>query len=234
MKVLVNGGLILSELDGWWAEAYSPDIGWALGDGKEHDGDPSWRAKEASALYDILENEVIPEFYTRDATGFPNVWLQRMRESMATLTPHFSATRAVREYTEHYYVPAAHRYLARSSQQSAIGCAIAAWSELLQKHWAEMYFETVQIMTDSTQHTFAIHLFLGELDPTALQVELHAEGAAPYPLTLVSSPTATVKTRLFQGSVPAHRPSSDYTPRVIPANIHAVIPLEAPYILWYR
>ena len=71
MKVLVNGGLNLSELDGWWAEAYTPDVGWALGDGQEHHDDPAWDAAEADALYDLLEREVIPEFYARDEQGIP-------------------------------------------------------------------------------------------------------------------------------------------------------------------
>jgi starch phosphorylase len=62
MKVLVNGGLNLSELDGWWAEAYTPEVGWALGDGQEHGDDPAWDAFEADALYDLLEREVVPEF----------------------------------------------------------------------------------------------------------------------------------------------------------------------------
>ena len=64
MKVLVNGGINLSELDGWWAEAYTPEVGWAIGDGKEHGDDPAWDAAEAEALYDLLEREVVPEFYT--------------------------------------------------------------------------------------------------------------------------------------------------------------------------
>jgi starch phosphorylase len=71
MKVLVNGGLNLSVLDGWWAEAYTPEVGWALGDGREHGDDPAWDAAEAEALYDLLEREVIPEFYTRDEHGIP-------------------------------------------------------------------------------------------------------------------------------------------------------------------
>jgi starch phosphorylase len=71
MKVLVNGGLNLSELDGWWAEAYAPEVGWALGDGKERGDDPSWDKAEADALYGLLESEVIPEFYTRDAKKMP-------------------------------------------------------------------------------------------------------------------------------------------------------------------
>jgi len=99
MKVLVNGGINLSELDGWWAEAYAPEVGWALGDGREHGDDPAWDAIEADALYDLLEREVIPEFYTRDENGFPSAWVTRMRASMAKLTARFSANRAVREYT---------------------------------------------------------------------------------------------------------------------------------------
>ena len=110
MKVLVNGGINLSELDGWWAEAYTPEVGWALGDGQEHGDDPAWDAVEADALYDLLEREVIPEFYTRDEQGIPTAWVERMRESMARLTPRFPRNRAVREYTEQHYLPAASAY----------------------------------------------------------------------------------------------------------------------------
>ena len=104
MKVLVNGGINLSELDGWWAEAYTKEVGWALGDGKEHVDDPGWDALEADQLYNILENEVVPEFYTRNEKGIPAAWISRMRESMAQLTPKFSADRTVREYTEQHYL----------------------------------------------------------------------------------------------------------------------------------
>ena len=110
MKVLVNGGINLSELDGWWAEAYAPELGWALGDGQEHGDDPAWDAVEAEALYELLEREVIPEFYTRDDQGIPTAWVRRMRESMARLTPRFSASRAVCQYTEERYLPAAAAY----------------------------------------------------------------------------------------------------------------------------
>jgi len=73
MKVLVNGGLNLSELDGWWAEAYTPEVGWALGDGREHDQDPGWNAAKADALYGLLEREVIPEFYAATSGAFPRL-----------------------------------------------------------------------------------------------------------------------------------------------------------------
>ena len=87
MKVLVNGGLNLSELDGWWAEAYLPEVGWALGDGNEHGDDPAWDAVEANALYEILEQQVTRSFYTRDHSGIPTQWVSKMRESMVRLTP---------------------------------------------------------------------------------------------------------------------------------------------------
>ena len=127
MKVLVNGGINLSELDGWWAEAYTPEVGWALGDGQEHGDDPAWDAVEADALYDLLEREVIPEFYTRDESGIPTAWVKRMRESMARLTPRFSASRAVREYTEQHYLPAAAAYRLRVANKGAIGRQMVDW-----------------------------------------------------------------------------------------------------------
>ena len=107
MKVLVNGGINLSVLDGWWAEAYTPEVGWALGDSLEHGDDPAWDAIEAEGLYTLLEQNVIPEFYARNNQGIPTAWVARMRESMAQLTPQFSADRTVREYAESYYILAA-------------------------------------------------------------------------------------------------------------------------------
>jgi starch phosphorylase len=115
MKVLANGGLNVSELDGWWAEAYVPEVGWAIGDGKEHGEDPAWDAAEVEQLYALLEQHIIPEFYDRDAQGLPSRWLERIRESMARLTPEFSAGRAIREYTEDHYLPAAEGYAETAS-----------------------------------------------------------------------------------------------------------------------
>jgi starch phosphorylase len=114
MKVLANGGLNISELDGWWAEAYTPKVGWAIGDGKEHGEDAAWDAHEVESLYALLEQQAAPEFYDRDVQGMPSRWLARVRESMATLTPEFSASRAIREYTNDHYLPAAAGYNARA------------------------------------------------------------------------------------------------------------------------
>jgi len=134
MKVLVNGGLNLSELDGWWAEAYVPEVGWAIGDGKEHGDDPAWDAAEAELLYELLEHQVIPAFYTRNEKGIPTGWVARMRESMARLTPRFSANRTVREYTETYYVPAAAAYRKREANGGALAAEIVNWRRDLCDH----------------------------------------------------------------------------------------------------
>jgi len=105
MKILANGGINLSELDGWWAEAYEPGVGWAIQ--KQQGDDQQSDAAEAEALYTKLEQEIIPLFYYRDSRGLPVGWISHVRESMARLTPQYSADRAVREYTEKYYLRAA-------------------------------------------------------------------------------------------------------------------------------
>src|SRR5450432_536064 len=178
MKVLVNGGINVSELDGWWAEAYTPEVGWALGDGQEHGDDPARDAVEADALYGLLEREVIPEFYARDERGIPVAWVKRMRESMARLTPHFSATRAVRQYTEQQYLPAAREYRRRSHEGGAQGKSIVEWRQSLDQTWASLQFGDVTVRTGPTQHEFEIELRCADIDPDTVQVELYADAFA--------------------------------------------------------
>ena len=167
MKVLVNGGINLSMLDGWWAEAYTPEVGWALGDGREHGDDPAWDAVEAEALYDLLEQEVIPEFYARNEQGIPTAWVARMRESMARLTPRFSADRAVREYTEQHYLPAAATFRERAADKGAVGKNIVNWDHTLREKWTALRFGDVKVQTNATQHSFEAEVFLRDFDPNA-------------------------------------------------------------------
>ena len=102
MKSAVNGGLQLSVLDGWWAEGYDGSNGWALPGDVSHDHGGQ-DARDAEELYRLLEQEVVPEFYDRDASGIPHAWMQRVRASMRTNIPEFSATRMVRDYAERIY-----------------------------------------------------------------------------------------------------------------------------------
>jgi len=239
MKVLVNGGINLSELDGWWAEAYSPEVGWALGDGREHGDDPSWDAVEAGALYDLLEREVIPEFYARDANGFPSAWVKRMRESMARLTPRFSANRTVREYTEGHYVPAATEYRLRSANKGAIGGHIVNWRHDLEQKWAMLQFGEVKVETRGGQHVFEVQVHLADVEPKAVRVELFADGldgGAPVrkEMTRVRQLPGLPGGCVYSAAVSAVRPPADYTARIIPQYGGVAVPLEAVQILWQR
>jgi len=238
MKVLVNGCLNLSELDGWWAEAYTPEVGWALGDGGEHGDDPAWDAAEADQLYSLLEQEVVPEFYDRDESGIPVRWIHRIRESMAQLTPAFSANRCVREYTEKYYVPLAAGYQARTVNGPARSLEIVRWRYALREHWGRIRFTSVHVETSANEHSFMIQVYLDELAPDAVQVEIYADGKADEKPEIhrlgPGEPLAAGNTWRYSARIPATRPASDYTPRIVADHPAAAIPLEADQILWYR
>ena len=238
MKVLVNGGLNLSELDGWWAEAYSPEVGWAIGDRQEHGNDPAWDAAEAEALYGLLEREVVPEFYTRDERGIPRAWVARMRESMARLTPLFSTNRAVRQYTEQHYLLAASAFADRGLNQGAHGADLLRWRTELEKHWSGLRFGSATMEQKDGQYIFRAQVFLDGLDPDAVGAELYAEGQegqAPlrYPMTRGERLVGSENGFLFGATVPATHPAADYTPRLVPQHQGALVPLEAPFILWH-
>ncbi len=239
MKVLVNGGINLSELDGWWAEAYTPEVGWALGDGQEHDDDPAWDATEAEALYDRLEREVIPEFYTRNEKGIPAAWVARMRESMAQLTPRFAANRAVREYTEQHYLPAAVAYRDRAADRGAMGKQIVIWQHALEQKWTALRFGEMKIETDGTQHVFEVQVYLNDLDPDAVRLELYANSVndddpVRQEMRRVRRLAGAARGYAYSATVSATRPATDYTARVIPHHDGVAVPLEAAQILWQR
>jgi glycogen phosphorylase len=237
MKVLVNGGLNLSELDGWWAEAYSPQVGWAIGDRREHGDDPSWDAAEAEALYDVLEREIIPEFYGRDDRGIPRGWVGRMRESMAQLTPAFSTNRAVRQYTDEHYLPAAIAYRERAANRGSLGADLLNWQAQLAKHWSTVRFGTATVQQKDGQYVFQAQIFLEDLDPDAVNAELYAEGqngspCSRHPMNRGERLVGSENGFMYTASVPVSRPAADYTPRLIPEHSAAFVPLEAPFILW--
>jgi len=236
MKVLVNGGINLSELDGWWAEAYAPEVGWALGDGQEHGDDPAWDATEAEALYGLLEREVIPEFYTRDEQGIPAAWVKRMRESMARLTPRFSANRAVRQYTEQHYLPAAAAYRLRAANQGALGRQVAEWQHRVEANWATVHFGEVKVETRGEQYGFEVQVCLSGLDPKAVRVELYADGVnggepVRQEMECIRQ-TVSANDAIYSTHVSTARRAADYTVRVIPHCDGVAIPLEEARILW--
>lgn len=237
MKVLVNGGLNISELDGWWAEAYAPEVGWALGDGREHGGDPGWDATEADQFYQLLEQQVVPAFYERDPQGLPRAWIARVRASMATLTPRFSSNRMLREYVETVYLPAAEAYSRRSAQNGALAAELLDWHRTLEQTWGSMHFGTMRTEQVKERSHLEIQVYLGDMNPAYVNVELYCETADSKPvqriaLTRADAISGAINGYLYRGELPDG--FTRVTPRIIPFHPDAQVPLEDAHILWQR
>jgi starch phosphorylase len=237
MKILVNGGLNLSERDGWWAEAYRADVGWAIGDGQEHGNDPNWDAQEAKETYRLLEEEIIPCYYERDGRGIPTAWIARMRTSMAELTPQFSTNRMLREYVDRLYLTAARNYHKRTADGAKESVRLCHWLELLERHWQKLHFGRLDVQREDKDYTITVTAYLDELDPKAVQVQLYAEpqGSAGAEIHVMEAAKTdgTANSYLYRARIPALRPAEDYTPRIIPYFDGVAVPLEARQILWY-
>ena len=234
MKVLVNGGLNLSELDGWWAEAYKPELGWPLGDGLEHGEDAAWDAHEAGELYDRLEKEVIPEFYNRNQEGIPTAWVARVRASMAQLTPRFSTNRSVREYTENYYLPAAENYRKRTADQGRLAKEIVQWKHSIDPG---LRFEKMEAQTRGDRHHFEVEVHFGESNPNGYAIQLFANGlsgSGPAVQEMKKGKETPPFYTLYTLDVAADRPIGDFAIRAIPRYPGVAVPLEEHRIFWQR
>jgi starch phosphorylase len=238
MKVLANGGLNVSELDGWWAEAYTPAVGWAMGDGREHGADAGWDGAEAETLYGLLEQQIVPEFYNLDENGMASRWLARVRESMARLTPQFSASRAIREYTDCHYLPAATAYARRAANDGEEGVRILQWQSSIATQWDTLHFGDVSSETKDGQHQFKVQVIPGGLRADQFKVELYASpietNDGPEILNASAFCTDAAGALLYSVSCPATRPAAEYTARIVPSHTGASVPLEASQILWQR
>jgi starch phosphorylase len=237
MKVLVNGGLNLSELDGWWSEAYAPEVGWSLGDGNVHPDAAHWDEGEAGALYERLEREIVPAFYERDEDGVSRGWLVRTRASMATLTPRFSTNRMTREYVDTLYAPAGRAYRRRAADGLRIARELEQWRGAVQQHWSDLRFGVVQTEGDPPgPYRVSVILHLGSVDPSSIRVELYADPESPGRradrIVMEQGTTSHDGASLFIADVGTERPLGDYTPRVIPYHPAANVPIEATSILW--
>jgi starch phosphorylase len=162
-----------------------------------------------------------------------------MRASMARLTPRFSANRAVREYAERCYLPAAAAYRGRAADRGALGARLVAWRQAIAAHWQEATFGALREEMRGPERRVSVQVRLGGLDPDAVRVELYAEGSGDSePERHVMEPTRTPDEtgggHEYAVAIPATRPPGDYTPRLLPRHSVASVPLEAQEILWLR
>jgi starch phosphorylase len=232
MKTLVNGGLNLSELDGWWAEAYQPEYGWAI----DGDGDD---AADADQLYRILEQEVVPAFYQRDAAGVPHQWVQRMRASMSKLAPQFSSNRMLLEYQRMFYRPAADAFHRRREQGARLARELRAWEKSLANDWHEVHLGSIEVRQQGVDRYLDVPVYLGGIDPHMVKVELYASADDQWPgeclpMTMSAALQGAVQGYLCTATLPTPRPASHYTPRVRAWHSDAFLPAESTLVAWQR
>ena len=236
MKVLANGGLNLSELDGWWAQAYQPEYGWAIGDGQLHQ-DTQWDEQEAEQLYHCLETQVVAEFYRRDTEGLPRQWLRRMRASMETLAPEYSSNRMVREYVEQLYLPTARQFHQRENDPDLIG-SLLEWQRVMDDHWPEVHWGKKYCTAIDGGFELELQVYLGDVPADWVKVELYAEAISDQSAECIimqkkSDIVGAIGGHLYHASVKTTRQQWHYTPRIISWHEHAVIPIECKNILWW-
>jgi starch phosphorylase len=174
-----------------------------------------------------------------DEQGIPTAWVARMRQSMAQLTPQYSAARTVREYTERHYLPAASAYRERAAGQGARAAELVGWRRELDAKWSALRIGEVRQFTQDGSYRFEAQLYLDGLAPDVLRVELYANGLDGGPPERVAMQRVRQLVGAASGyayalQLPASRPASDYTLRVIPAHAVACVPLENEHILWQR
>jgi starch phosphorylase len=178
MKAGVNGVLNCSVLDGWWDEGYDPEAGWAIGKGEVYQDETLQDEVESKALYDLLEREIIPLFYSRGRDGLPREWIRRMKASIRHTGKHFSSHRMLVEYSEKFYLPA----LANDESLRRSGYAdareLSAFLERARREWPKLAVKDVSsdakpIMERGDMVTVRALVHLGGLGPEDVAVELY-------------------------------------------------------------
>jgi starch phosphorylase len=178
MKAALNGVINCSILDGWWDEAYESSIGWAIGRGEQYADRQYEDRVESEALYDLLEEQIIPEFYDRDESGLPRRWIQRMKKCIATLTPMFNCNRMVAEYTERLYMPCHKRGATLHDDNLAEARRITAGVHRYRENWHRVNVLNISAPGDKPipvhqKVEIKAEVGLGDLRPEEVQVRLY-------------------------------------------------------------
>ncbi len=245
MKVVPNGGLNISVLDGWWAEAYNQKNGWAIGRGEEYDDHNYQDEVESHSLYNILEKEVIPAFYNRGADQLPREWIAKIKDSMKTICPQFNTNRMVREYTEKFYLSAHKNYRKFSESGFSRVKSLTKWKSRVGGGWSGVSVKSL-ISDDQKEITVGSRLrvqtevSLGSLTHSDVNVELYfgnlnpagdiIEGAA---LPMFMTEDKGGGNYVFEGQMLCLKSGQfGFTVRVIPLNKDMTRKFEPGLITW--
>jgi starch phosphorylase len=245
MKVSCNGGINMSVLDGWWVEAYAGDNGWGIGAGEEYTDFTYQDDIESRAIYDLLEQEIVPLFYTRTSDGLPRGWLKVMKRSISTVCPVFNTSRMVQEYMEKCYGPSEERFERLTSDNLAEALALAQWRRMVTRSWQQIRVEAVEANGADPMHvggklTVKARVTLGSLSPDDVQVQLfHGaldnQGDIPNPATAPMGHNGAHEgsTWVFTGMIPCRASGHHgFAVRVLPQHRDLANPFEPGLVVW--
>ncbi|MBN1998379.1 alpha-glucan family phosphorylase [candidate division KSB1 bacterium] len=248
MKAAANGVLNLSILDGWWDEAYYPEVGWAFG-GKDNYQDREIQDKiEAEALYSLLEREVVPTYYDRSIDGLPRKWIAKMKKSIGTLSHFFNTHRMVGEYTEKYYIMGQKRCADMARNNYAAAKELAQWKEKISANWPKISIVDCCVGPEANFHVgekFSVKacVQLGALAPQDVGVELYL-GRIDSENNFIAARAIEMKAGTVRedGTIEytakdikcIHSGQHGYTVRVLPRHKHLTEPFLPGFIVWAK
>ena len=244
MKAGLNGCLHVSILDGWWDEAYDGENGFAIGYGEDIRSATDQDIVEAAALYELLEQTIIPMFYRRNDAGLPHAWLRRMKASIASVAGQFSSMRMVKDYARNFYLPAMRRYELLSGDSAAKAGELRQWRQRVRSAWGGVVVEGVAvegIERASIGKTVGVtaRVRTGSLAPGDLLVQAF-HGPLDSAENIASGEAVEMKFAYDEGGVAVYRGSyvcgrggrQGCTVRVLPYNELLVSPSDAGLCTW--
>jgi starch phosphorylase len=245
MKASCNGGINLSVLDGWWVEGYVGDNGWTIGAGEEYTDLTYQDDVESRATYDLLEQELIPLFYTRASDGLPRGWLKVMKRSISTVAPVFNTSRMVQEYMEKCYGPSAERFVRLTRDELKGARELARWRQAVAQSWQGVRVEQVESngadpLRVGGQLEVKARVQLGSLSPQDVEVQLfHGvvdnQGEIPQPgtVTMGTNGSPDGGRWVYSGVVPCRASGQHgFAVRVLPRHKNLGSPFETGLVVW--
>ena len=245
MKAAANGAIHLSTLDGWWCEAYDPEVGWRIGSGEKYEDDRYGDEVEGQALYDLLEQDVVPLFYTCGQDGLPRGWIAKMKRSIAAMASQFSSHRMVREYAEELYAPAQQRYRGLSEDNLVKAKQLAAWLQNVRSRWGDVRILAVESSASdgipvASSINISCRLQLGGLEPADVAVRAYygpvgAQNELQDYEAVAMEPTSPDENGnlVYEGQVTCQASGQfGYTVRVCPSHPDLVPEVLSGMVIW--